>query len=92
MALTHLEAMHKLVEVTEENARLRDRIRELEALLTVRPSSSHGLEKYMNPDANTGRRGNRPGSDTGALSLHRAGFETDTEENPVQVNYEVDHR
>jgi len=92
MALTHLEAMHELVELTKENAKLRDRVRELEAELTIRPASTHGLEKYMNPDANSGKRGNRPGSDTGAMSLQRGGFETDTEENPVQVNYEVDHR
>jgi len=34
----------------------------------------------------------RPGSDAGALSIQREDFVTDTEVNPVQVNYEVDHR
>jgi hypothetical protein len=92
MSMTLIEALQKLAEALVENQRLEKRIRELEAELKVRPSSSHGVEKYMNPDANSGKRGNRPGSDTGATSLMREGFENDLEENPVQVNYEVDHR
>lgn len=86
--LTHLEAMQQLVKANEENLELRKRVRELEAELLVRPASSHGVEKYMAVGTNT----RRPGSDAGALSVQREGFVTDTEENPVQVNYEVDHR
>ena len=88
MSMTLIEALQKLAEALVENQRLEKRIRELEAELKVRPSSSHGVEKYMAEGTNT----RRPGSDTGAQSIQRGGFETDNDENPVQVNYEVDHR
>lgn len=80
--------MQQLVEAQKEILELSKRIKQLEAELQIRPSSDHGVQKYMNPDANT----KRPGSDTGALSIQREGFVSDAEENPVQVNYEVDHR
>jgi hypothetical protein len=88
MSMTLIEALQKLAEALVENQRLEKRIRELEAELKVRPSSSHGVEKYMAEGTNT----RRPGSDTGAQSIQRGGFENDNDENPVQVNYEVDHR
>ena len=88
MSMTLIEALQKLSESLVENQRLEKRIRELEAELKVRPSSSHGVEKYMAEGTNT----RRPGSDTGAQSIQRGGFENDNDENPVQVNYEVDHR
>ena len=88
MSMTLIEALQKLAETLVENQRLEKRIRELEAELKVRPSSSHGVEKYMAEGTNT----RRPGSDTGAQSIQRGGFENDNDENPVQVNYEVDHR
>ncbi|MGB8834157.1 MAG: hypothetical protein WCC95_18545 [Candidatus Sulfotelmatobacter sp.] len=80
--------IRELEAIPTEERKLRDRVRELEAELKIRPMPTHGLEKYINPDANT-----RPlGSDAGALSIQREGFVSDNEENPVQVNYEVDHR
>ena len=88
MSMTLIEALQKLAEALVENQRLEKRIRELEAELKVRPSSSNGVEKYMAEGTNT----RRPGSDTGATSIQREGFVSDNEENPVQVNYEVDHR
>ena len=88
MSMTLIEVLQKLAEALVENQRLEKRIRELEAELKVRPSSSHGVEKYMAEGTNT----RRPGSDTGAQSIQRGGFENDNDENPVQVNYEVDHR
>ena len=86
--MTLIEVLQKLAEALVENQSLEKRIRELEAELKVRPSSSHGVEKYMAEGTNT----RRPGSDTGAQSIQRGGFENDNDENPVQVNYEVDHR
>jgi hypothetical protein len=97
--MTYDQLLRKLVDTQQElltayktMVDLNKRILDLEAEIKVRPSSSHGLEKYMSPDANNGVRGNRPGSDTGAHSIMRGDFVTDTEENPVQVNFEVPHR
>jgi hypothetical protein len=88
MASSHLEALQQLAEALQKNVALTKRVAELEAELKVRPSSAHGVEKYMAEGANT----RRPGVDTGAQSINRGGFENDLEENPVQVNYEVPHR
>ena len=88
MGISHVEALQQLLEARQQITVLTKRVLELEAELKVRPSSSHGVEKYMAEGANT----RRPGSDTGAQSIQREGFVSDNEENPVQVNYEVDHR
>ena len=88
MGISHVEALQQLLEARQQITVLTKRVLELEAELKVRPSSSHGVEKYMAEGANT----RRPGSDTGATSIQREGFVSDNEENPVQVNYEVDHR
>ena len=88
MGISHVEALQQLLEARQQITVLTKRVLELEAELKVRPSSSHGVEKYMAEGANT----RRPGSDTGATSIQRGGFENDNDENPVQVNYEVDHR
>ena len=63
MPMTFIEALQKLAEALVENQRLEKRIRELEAELKVRPSSSHGVEKYMAEGANTRRPGIRHGRD-----------------------------
>ena len=88
MGISHVEALQQLLEARQQITVLTKRVLELEAELKVRPSSSHGVEKYMAEGTNT----RRPGSDTGATSIQREGFVSDNEENPVQVNYEVDHR
>jgi hypothetical protein len=84
--LTELQKKH--IDLQKEHIVLLKKTIELEAELKVRPASAHGIEKYMAEGANT----KVPGRDTGAQSIQRGGFENDLEENPVQVNYEVDHR
>jgi hypothetical protein len=88
MSMTLVEALQALVESQKENLELRKMVAQLQAEIRVRPASAHGIEKYMAEGANT----KVPGRDTGAQSIQRGGFENDLEENPVQVNYEVDHR